>query len=114
MRVKRIIPCVCIEHKPNAGDSVFYGMPELTVSGGLSGEREYWYIRCPRCHRGGLMEFRSAYYALKDWNEMQTQLWRQECTSPFDDAILESCPQWRKEMYAILMTDSASIADGTG
>lgn len=100
MRVKRIIPCVCIEHKPNAGDSVYYGMPELRVAKGLNSGKEFWQIRCPRCQRGGLFEFSSPYYALKDWNRMQMSCWDWECTSPFEGGVLESCPQWRREMYA--------------
>lgn len=99
MRVKRILPCVCIDHKPDAGDSVHYGMPELRVAKGWNSSIEYWMIRCPSCQRGGLLEFSSPYFALKHWNKMQMSLWDMECTSPFDEGIIENCPQWRKEMY---------------
>ena len=35
MRVKKIIPCVCIDHMPDVSDSVYYGMPQLKVSCGF-------------------------------------------------------------------------------
>ena len=60
MRVKEVFPCVCIGSKPDTAVSTYYGMPELRTNG------SFWQIRCPRCGRGGLMEFSSQYYALKD------------------------------------------------
>lgn len=65
-----IIPCVCCDHEPSAGDSVYYGMPQLKVTQNM----EYYEIFCPRCGRGGLLQFKSAYLAVKDWNEMQIML----------------------------------------
>ena len=29
MKVDKIIPCICCDHEPNCGDSVYYGMPQL-------------------------------------------------------------------------------------
>lgn len=98
MRVKRIYPCVCITQKPDTAVSTYYGMPELRVVSSESGG-EFWQIRCPRCRRGGLLEFRSQYYALKDWNEMQLGLWRDECCNFWEDTISESCPEWRRKIY---------------
>lgn len=41
MKVDKILPCVCCDHEPNAGDSVYYGMPRLKFAGaaGRSGTR---------------------------------------------------------------------------
>lgn len=27
-----VIPCVCCDHKPDTGDSVYYGMPQLRIT----------------------------------------------------------------------------------
>lgn len=72
MKVDKILSCVCCDHEPNSGDSVYYGMPQLKVCGGKP--KNYFEIYCPVCGRGGLQQFESAYLALKDWNEFQ-----QEC-----------------------------------
>lgn len=72
MLVDKIIPCICCEHEPCSGDSVYYGMPQLKVCGGKP--TTYFEVFCPVCGRGGLFQFKSAYLALKDWNAMQTEL----------------------------------------
>ena len=41
MRVKKIIPCVCVDHKPDVSDSVYYGMPQLKVSGGFETSTQF-------------------------------------------------------------------------
>lgn len=46
----RIIPCVCCDHKPDAGDSVYYGMPQLKITGNM----EYFEIFCPKCGRASI------------------------------------------------------------
>lgn len=70
MKVKDIIPCICADHEATAADSVSYRMPRLLVS---AGQRYSAY--CPECGRGGSMgEHKSAYYALKYWNRIQTDL----------------------------------------
>ena len=74
MRVKKIIPCVCIDHIPDASDSVYYGMPQLKVSCGLGASMQFYSPYCPNCGRGGCAEYKSAYLALKSWNEMQESL----------------------------------------
>lgn len=76
MRIKRIIPCVCIDHKPDCSDSVYYGMPQLKVSCGFDTSIQFYTPYCPNCGRGGCSEHKSAYLALKHWNEMQENLWR--------------------------------------
>ena len=63
MKVNKIIPCVCCDHEPNSGDSVYYGMPQLKVCGG----KPETYFEC----YGGLIQHKSAYLALKDWNRLQ-------------------------------------------
>ncbi len=62
-----VIPCVCCDHKSDAGDSVYYGMPQLKITANM----EYFEIFCPRCGRGGLTQWESAYQAVKHWNDVQ-------------------------------------------
>ena len=71
----RVIPCICIEHKPDCSDSVHYGMPQLKITNVWQG-RMYFTAYCPNCGRGGAHEFKSAYLSIKDWNEFQSRLWR--------------------------------------
>lgn len=75
-KVKKIIPCVCIDHEPDVMDSVHYGMPQLKVSSGNG--KQFWTPFCPVCGRGGCSEYKSSYYALKAWNEMQERLWQEK------------------------------------
>lgn len=71
--VKTIIPCVCSDGTDN--NSVFAGMPQLTVSCGWEEHRQFWSAFCPNCGRGSkLDDHKSPYYALKHWNELQTRL----------------------------------------
>ena len=74
--VETIILCVCIDHEPDICESVHYGMPQLKVSCGIQKHRQFWTAYCPACGRGGCIEHKSAYLALKAWNEMQTRLWK--------------------------------------
>lgn len=75
MRLAGITPCICCEANYAEGhiNSVYYGMPQLRVAGGLSGN-QYYDAYCPKCGRGGLIQYKSAYLALKAWNEMQYDL----------------------------------------
>jgi len=45
-------------------------MPVLTPSNGLAPHKQFWNVRCPKCGRGGAGEYKSAYLALKHWNEL--------------------------------------------
>lgn len=72
MLVNKIIPCICCEYEPSSADSVYYGMPQLKVCGGKP--TTFFEVFCPVCGRGGLFQFKSAYLALKFWNDMQTDL----------------------------------------
>lgn len=65
-----IIPCVCCEHESSVADSIYYGMPQIKVTKDM----KYYEAFCPICGRGGLLQFKSAYLAIKDWNEMQLML----------------------------------------
>ncbi len=76
MQVGKVLPCVCIDHEPDVGDSVFYGMPQLKVAG-YDGKPLYTPY-CPRCGRGGMLQYKSAYLALKAWNEMIEKIKRME------------------------------------
>lgn len=63
-----IIPCICSEETAN--DSVYSGMPQLKVTDNM----EFFEIFCPACGRGGLIQYKSAYLAVKGWNKMQKRL----------------------------------------
>ena len=78
MTVDKIIPCVCTDHNPTVADSVYYGMPQLKVSGATSYHKQFWTAFCPVCGRGGCVEYKSAYLALKAWNDMQKSLYEFE------------------------------------
>lgn len=74
--VEKITPCVCNDHPPDTSDSVYYGMPQLKVSCGLEPHKQFWTAYCPECGRGGCIEYKSPYLALKAWNKMQERLWK--------------------------------------
>ena len=75
MKVDKIIPCVCCDHKPDVSDSVYYGMPQLKVCGGKP--ETFFEYYCPNCGRGNVgLQYKSAYLALKAWNDMQERLWK--------------------------------------
>lgn len=76
IKVDKIIPCICCNHEPNSGDSVYYGMSQLKVCGGKP--YTYFEVYCPKCGRDGSVQFKSAYLALKHWNEMQERFKRIE------------------------------------
>lgn len=81
MKIDKITPCICVEHIPEAGDSSFYGMPQLQVTQIWHGH-QYYTPFCPNCGRGGLSQYKSAYLAFKGWNEMQERLWRMNDGKP--------------------------------
>ena len=85
MKIGRIHPCICISHVPTSGDSGTYGMPALKVYQS-SGYPERYIPYCPTCGRGGIIDYSSAYLALKHWNELQEQLWEENNGQPKDDA----------------------------
>lgn len=62
-----VLRCKCSQREPNGGDSVYYGMPHLRVTS----DGNYFECYCPNCGRGGSTQYKSAYLALKAWNEMQ-------------------------------------------
>lgn len=70
MKVGEILPCVCTQDADLTADG-YAGMPILRTYGGAD---NYFNYQCPNCGRGGLLQFKSAYLALKDWNEMQRNL----------------------------------------
>lgn len=51
MKVNKIMPCICCDHKPNSSYSVYYGIPQLKVCGGKP--ETYFECYCPNCGRGG-------------------------------------------------------------
>lgn len=74
MTVNRIIPCVCCDHPPSVDDCSSYGMPILIPSNALKAHQQFWIAKCPACGRGGVIQYNSAYLALKHWNGMQISL----------------------------------------
>ena len=71
MKLGNVIPCVCAGEKPDLIADGYAGMPVLRVYGGT----DRWYdAKCPVCGRGGLIQHKSAYLALRDWNKMQKEL----------------------------------------
>lgn len=70
MKIGEILPCVCTPDADFIADG-YAGMPILRTYGGSD---TYFDCKCPKCGRGGLWQFKSAYLALKDWNEMQGNL----------------------------------------
>lgn len=74
MKIK-IIPCVCTELKNDGSDSVYSGMPILYVTDYYeSCDTQFYAAKCPKCGRGGLIQYKSAYLALRAWNKMQKQV----------------------------------------
>lgn len=71
MKVDKILPCICTPEYDDVA-SLYDGMPLLKVSGGKP--NTYFTPFCPKCGRGGLIEYKSAYLALRAWNEMQHEL----------------------------------------
>lgn len=74
-RVPNIVPCICVDHIPGVEDSCYYGMPQLKVSVGFDTSRQFYVPFCPNCGRGGCIEYKSPYLALKGWNELMSRLW---------------------------------------
>lgn len=90
MKAKYIVPCVCIDHIPDAGDACDYGMPDIAVSQG-----ELFSCYCRKCGRGGRwLGHQSAYKALKDWNRVQFNLWAERYE--------EEKEPWVDSMYAFI------------
>ena len=63
-----VLKCVCFKEicEPG-GEGCYDGMPILRVTSNMN----YWEAFCPNCGRGGLIQYKSAYLALKAWNAMQ-------------------------------------------
>lgn len=87
MKVKKIIPCVCIDHYPETAD---YGMPDIAVGQGV------WFsCYCRNCGRGGRwLDHTTSYKALRNWNEMQKGLWRERCYKPWVNEYKDNIEPW--------------------
>lgn len=92
MTVERILPCVCCDNlsSADASDLHEYGMPILIPNNSMEKHKQFWTVKCPRCGRGGMFQYTSAYLALKDWNDLIKTCRRQ-------DAIVERYRYRRKE-----------------
>lgn len=81
MKVKKIYPCVCIKEDPEEKNLIDYGMPDLAVSQITNRGNIWMSAYCRNCGRGDRwMNQKSAYYALKYWNEIQKTCWSVLCT----------------------------------
>lgn len=78
MTVDKIIPCVCCEHPPSVDDGHEYGMPILIASNAFQEHKQWWEAKCPQCGRGGMFQYKSAYLALKAWNEIMQRCYEYE------------------------------------
>lgn len=73
MKIK-IIPCICCELIDETSN-IYDGMPQLRVTNyNKSCDTQYYEVFCPKCGRGGMLQFKSTYLALKYWNKMQKML----------------------------------------
>lgn len=72
MKVDKIIPCICTELKNDGSDGFYDGMPILHVCGGKP--ITFFSAQCPKCGRGGIYQYNSAFKALRAWNFMQENL----------------------------------------
>lgn len=102
MTVERITPCVCCDHLPNEADAHDYGMPVLIPCNGLKPFQQFWEAKCPQCGRGGLVQYKSAYLALRGWNELMAECYATQ-ESPFSEEP--------DELSAQECSDNAQTAD---
>ena len=94
MKVGKIIPCACTP-EPDLIANGYAGMPILRTYGGADA---YFDVKCPKCGSGGFRQFKSAYLALKDWNEMQKELQKgDQLAVQEEDRADERCSPLRRE-----------------
>lgn len=66
-----VLKCVCFkETSEPGGEGRYDGMPHLQTTPDMN----CWEAYCPNCGRGGIIEYKSPYLALKSWNVMQEGL----------------------------------------
>ena len=90
MTVDKVQPCVCsIENfEEEQRNDINYGMPVLLVHNSIYPYKQFWTTRCPKCGRGGLTEYDSAYKAIRAWNQLQAVLYMSD--SPWEPTKEES------------------------
>lgn len=71
-KIGKIETCVCWRGECKENDW-WDGMPHIQVIDNCFGHYEYS-AYCPKCGRGGIISFPTAYKALKKWNETQQML----------------------------------------
>lgn len=76
MTVEYIIPCICCEQKQNKIGNAYSGMPILLVTGNYNPHVQFYDVQCPKCKRGGMFQDKSAYIALKRWNNLMRECYR--------------------------------------
>lgn len=77
-----VVKCICSEKTGSNSnfESNYDGMPHLQVTHNM----DNWEAFCPNCGRGVIMQFKSAYLALKAWNAFQYGLHSNSWVSDFD------------------------------
>ena len=79
MKLKETIrPCVCCKDVDN-DHGMYTGMPALIPTRNDEPEKFpqiYWETKCPKCGRGGILQYKSVHAALRSWNESQDRLWQ--------------------------------------
>lgn len=68
MKIGTIETCTCCDHKPDGGDSVYYGMPHIKIS--ANNDKLSYTAFCPNCGKTDTATAKSAHLALKNWNRM--------------------------------------------
>ena len=104
MKVRRVLPCVCIDHAPDYIANGHDGMPALRVYSSRDGSYSF-VAYCPDCKRGSLNTYRTSYGALKAWNDLQRQCWDEECSDFWTGELKDDCAPWRAATYRNLFED---------
>ena len=73
MKTNKILPCICCDHTPDCGDSVFYGMPALKISQRIDGELLYTPF-CPKCGYESMFQYKSVRKAIIEWNVVMNRM----------------------------------------
>ena len=73
MTVDFIIPCICTTENRR-----FSGMPVLKPQNTNRPHTQYWRAQCPRCGRGGIIDYPSVFKCMDAWNKMQKGLYQSD------------------------------------
>jgi hypothetical protein len=99
MKPKYVVPCVCIDHEPDVRDSVHFGMPRLDVVQSNYPSEQFWFVSCPVCGRGGIIQYKTAHEGLKQWNILQSYCWHGEIFGLDSTKTKRGVPEWKVRLY---------------